>query len=105
MSTSETAGQTRTARTARTARRDTPPPAGTTADIRHRMAAMVGTQPMAVILRQTNRGNSPRLMVMGLMKALYLALGRTNTQEVFKLCSGGEQFPARSDPHSMYEEI
>ena len=78
MSTSETAGQTRTARTAR---RDTPPPVGTTADIRH------------------------RLMVMGLMKALYLALGRTNTQEVFKLCSGGEQFPARSDPHSMYEEI
>ena len=62
-------------------------------------------QPMAVILRQTSRGNSPRLMVMGLMKALYLALGRTNTQEVFKLCSGGEQFPARSDPHSMYEEI
>ena len=44
-------------------------------------------------------------MVMGLMKALYLALGRTNTPEVFKLCSGGEQFPARSDPHSMYEEI
>ena len=64
-----------------------------------------GYQPMAVILRQTSRGNSPRLMVMGLMKALYLALGRTNTQEVFKLCSGGEQFPARSDPHSMYEEI
>lgn len=44
---------------------------------------MVGAQPMAVILRQTSRGNSPRLMVMGLMKALYLALGRTNTQEVF----------------------
>ena len=51
------------------------------------------------------QGQFPRLMVMGLMKALYLALGRTNTQEVFKLCSGGEQFPARSDPHSMYEEI
>ena len=62
-------------------------------------------QSMAVILRQTSRGNSPRLMVMGLMKALYLALGRTNTPEVFKLCSGGEQFPACSDPHSMYEEI
>ena len=66
---------------------------------------MVDAQPMAVSLRQTSRGNSPRLTVMGLMKALDLALGRTNTQEVFKLCSGGEQFPARSDPHSMYEEI
>lgn len=42
---------------------------------------------------------------MGLMKALCLALGRTDTPEVFNLCSGGEQFPARSDRHSMYEEI
>ena len=105
MSTSETAGQTRTARMAEQ-------PDGIPR-LRRGLRRISGTgwqlwvdaQPMAVILRQTSRGNSPRLMVMGLMKALYLALGRTNTQEVFKLCSGGEQFPARSDPHSMYEEI